>query len=188
MKYYSIIAADSPEGTLIILILILVIALVIVQSSINRSAKKKREQDLIGDQRNELELQRLQVRQRLENLHEHLKTAGGENLTDLPFEDVNALIENMRDFPGIRDELSPEDYAVREKLYRIALTDRNLQAGLQAALLSQLASGQPTASAAGSGQSNLARNAAMLGGVAALQKLNQIEENTEDVSEGFGFD
>ena len=26
------------------------------------------------------------------------------------------------------------------------------------------------------------------GDAAALQKLNQIEENTEDVSEGFGFD
>ena len=169
--------------------ILLILIFVIIYFLIIRPAKKKGKQvDLIENQRNELELQRLQVRQRLENLHEHLKTAGGENLTDLPFEDVNALIENMRDFPGIRDELSPEDYAVREKLYRIALTDRNLQAGLQAALLSQLASGQPTASAAGSGQSNLARNAAALGGLAALQKLNQIEENTEDISEGFGFD
>ena len=167
----------------------LILIFVIIYFLIIRPAKKKGKQvDLIESQGNELELERLQVTQRLENLHEHLKTAGGENLTDLPFEDVNALIENMRDFPGIRDELSPEDYAIREELYRIALTDRNLQAGLQAALLSQLASGQTTPGAAGPGKSNLAQNAALLGGAAALQKLNQIEDNTEEVSEGFGFD
>ena len=61
------------------------------------------------------------------------------------------------------------------------------QAALQAELLSQIASGQPTAGAADPGKSNLAA-AAALGGMAALQKLNQIEENTEEVSEGFGFD
>jgi hypothetical protein len=94
----------------------------------------------------------------------------------------------MREFPSIRDGLSPEECAVREKLYTLAFFDTNLQAGIQTALLSQIASGQPTASSAGAGQSNLARNAAMLGGVAALQKLTQIEENTGDVSEGLGFD
>ena len=42
--------------------------------------------------------------------------------------------------------------------------------------------------ATGPAGSNLAQNAALLGGAAALQKLNQIEENTGDVSEGLGFD
>ena len=111
------------------------------------------------------------------------------NLEDLSYADLTALIENMRDFPEIRDELSPEDCAVREKLYKIAFFDRDLQAGLQTSLLNQIASGQPTAGVASSGQSNLTRNAAMLaGGAVALQKLTQIEENTGDVSEGLGFD
>jgi hypothetical protein len=116
-----------------------------------------------------------------------VENAGG-NLGELSYADLSALIENMREFPSIRDGLSPEECAVREKLYTLAFFDTNLQAGIQTALLSQIASGQPTASSAGAGQSNLARNAAMLGGVAALQKLTQIEENTGDVSEGLGFD
>ena len=54
------------------------------------------------------------------------------NLEDLSYADLTALVENMRDFPGIRDELSPEECTVREKLYKMAFFDRNLQAGLQA--------------------------------------------------------
>ena len=101
----------------------------------------------------------------------------------------------MLEFPKIRDEVDPEERAVREKLYKAAFFDRDLQAGfmarqaeLQTSLLNQIASCQPTAGATGSGGSNLARNAAMVGGLAALQKLNQIEENTGDVSEALGFD
>ena len=111
------------------------------------------------------------------------------------YDDLNALVENMWDFPEIRDELSPEECALREKLFMIASFDKSLQAllqtqeaKLQTSLLNQIASGQPTAGAAGSGKSNLARNVGMMGGIAALQKLNQIEENTGDVSEGLGFD
>ena len=55
-------------------------------------------------------------------------------------------------------------------------------------ILNQIASGQSTTGAAGPATSNLAQNAALLGGAAALHKLNQIEENTGDVSEGLGFD
>ncbi len=54
------------------------------------------------------------------------------NLEDLSYADLTALIENMWDFPEIRDELSPEECVVREKLYKMAFFDRNLQAGLQA--------------------------------------------------------
>ncbi len=54
------------------------------------------------------------------------------NLGDLSYDDLGSLVENMRDFPGIRDELSPEECTVREKLYKMAFFDRNLQAGLQA--------------------------------------------------------
>ena len=117
------------------------------------------------------------------------------NLEDLSYADLTTLIENMRDFREIREELGAEECTVRERLYMKASFDSNLQAllqteqmKLQTSLLKQIASGQPTASAAGPGKSNLAQNAAMLGGVATLQKLNQIEENTEEVSEGFGFD
>ena len=123
----------------------------------------------------------------LETLATTVESTNG-NLEDLSYAHLTALIENMWDFPEIRDELSPEECVVREKLYMIAFFDRDLQAGLQTSLLNQIASGQPTAGVASSGQSNLARNAAALGGLAALQKLNQIEENTADVSEGLGFD
>ncbi len=79
------------------------------------------------------ELERLQVmQQRLESLYENLKTVEDGNLRDLSYDDLNALVENLRDFPEIRDELSPEECAVREKLYKMAFFDRNLQAGLQA--------------------------------------------------------
>ena len=108
----------------------------------------------------------------------------------------------MRNFRDLREELGAEEYAVRERLYMKASFNSNLQAllqteqaELQTSLLNQIASGQPTASAAGPGKSNLAQNATLLGGAAALQKLNQIEENTDqieentgDVSEGLGFD
>ena len=117
------------------------------------------------------------------------------NMVGIFYDDLNALVENMWDFPEIRDELSPEECALREKLFMIASFDKSLQAllqtqeaKLQTSLLNQIASGQPTAGAAGSGKSNLARNVGMMGGIAALQKLNQIEENTGDVSEGLGFD
>lgn len=72
------------------------------------------------------------MQQRLESLYENLKTGEDGNLRDLSYDDLSALVENMRDFPGIRDELSPEEYAVREKLYKVAFFDSNLQAGLQA--------------------------------------------------------
>ena len=79
------------------------------------------------------ELERLQVmQQRLESLYENLKTVEDGNLRGLSYDDLNALVENLRDFPEIRDELSPEECAVRERLYKMAFFDRNLQAGLQA--------------------------------------------------------
>ena len=107
-------------------------------------------------------------------------------LEELPYTDLKALIENMKDFPAVRDELDSEERDIREHLYKMAFFDRNLQVGLQTMILNQIASGQPNT---GPGASNTARNAAMLGGAAlALQKLNQIEENTGDVSEGLGFD
>ncbi|MBL50085.1 MAG: hypothetical protein CMP28_14220 [Roseibacillus sp.] len=94
----------------------------------------------------------------------------------------------MWEFPAVCEDLDPEERAIGEELYKLAFFDRSLQTGLQTIILNQIASGQPTTGAAGPGGSNLARNAAMLGGLAALQKLNQIEENTGDASEGLGFD
>ena len=124
----------------------------------------------------------------LRALAARVKDAEGA-LEELPFTDLMALIENMKDFPAVRDELDSEERDIREHLYKMAFFDRNLQVGLQTMILNQIASGQPTTGAADPGKSNLARNAAMLGGAAlALQKLNQIEENTGDVSDGLGFD
>ena len=140
-------------------------------------------------------------RQRLESLqklHSSVESADG-NLAGLTYIELSALVENLKEFPSVRDKISPEECAVREELYKMAFFDRNLQAGLQTKqaelqveLLRDLKSAfsglQSGKSGSGAGKSNLARNAAMVGGLAALQKLNQIEENTEDISEGFGFD
>ena len=138
-------------------------------------------------QRRAKEAEERQCLETLQKLHSSVESADG-NLAGLPYLELSALVENLKDFPSMRDKISTEECAVREELYKVAFFDRNLQAGLQTSLLNQIVSGQPTAGAAGPGQSNLARNAAMVGGLAALQKLTQIEENTEDVSEGLGFD
>jgi hypothetical protein len=159
----------------------------------------------------------------LQKLHSSVESADG-NLAGLPYIELSALVENLKDFPSMRDKISPEECAVREELYKVAFFDRNLQAGLQTKqaelqtelqtklqakqarhtelqtkqaalqveLLRDLKSAftdlQSGKSESGAGKSNLARNVGMMGGIAALQKLNQIEENTEDISEGFGFD
>jgi len=132
-------------------------------------------------------------RQRLKPLQDFLsvvKNASG-NLRDLPYHYLSALIENMRAFPGIRDGLSPEECAIREELYKVAFFDRDLQAGLQTEqaelqtkILNQIASGKSTTGTLPPGfAGGLAGSAAI-----ALHRLNKIEENTGDVSEGLGFD
>ena len=85
-------------------------------------------------QRREQEQESLLARQRLESVYQSIQTleSADGTLKDLSYDDLNALVENMWDFPEIRDELSPEECAVREKLYKMAFFDRNLQAGLQA--------------------------------------------------------
>ena len=85
-------------------------------------------------QKTEDERERLLARQRMESIFQSIQTleSADGTLRDLPYDDLNALVENLRDFPEIRDELSPEECAVREKLYKMAFFDRNLQAGLQA--------------------------------------------------------
>ena len=129
-------------------------------------------------------------RERLLRLYEKTGASTGAigSLLDLSYEDICDLVENMWEFPAVCEDLDPEERAIGEELYKLAFFDRNLQAGLQTMILNQIVSGQPTTGAAGPATSNLAQNAALLGGAAALQKLNQIEENTEDVSEGLGFD
>ncbi len=127
---------------------------------------------------------------RLGHLYQQTGLSAGtkKSLVDLSYEDLCGLIEHMWEFLDFREELEPEERAIGDELYKTAFFDRDLQAGLQNMILNQIASGQPTAGAVGPGGSNLARNAAMVGGLAALHKLNQIEENTGDVSEGLGFD
>ena len=62
------------------------------------------------------------------------------NMVGIFYDDLNALVENMWDFPEIRDELSPEECALREKLFMIASLDKSLQALLQTDLLNDLQS------------------------------------------------
>ncbi|MDA8960431.1 hypothetical protein N9965_01445 [bacterium] len=113
---------------------------------------------------------------------------GKRRLGDLTYEEFQWLVEFMWKFPAIREDLNAEARATGEELYMMTLFDRALQAGLQTIILNQIATGQTTTGSTVTGKSTLARNAAMLGGMAALQKLDDIEENTEEVSEGLGFD
>ena len=167
------------------------------QVIVNPTARAQEEEARAQEEEARVQEEASRIAARVESLKElesKVENTNG-NLGDLSYDDLSALIENLRDFRDIREELGAEECAVRERLYMKASFDSNLQAflqteqaGLRTSLLNQIASGQPTAGAASSGQSNLARNAAMVGGLAALQKLTQIEENTGDVSEGFGFD
>jgi hypothetical protein len=154
--------------------------------------------DLERQRRAKEAIQELQRLESFQMLHSSVESADG-NLAGLSYIELSALVENLRDFPVMRDKISAEDRVVREELYKAAFFDRNLQAALQTeqaalqvGLLRDLKSAftglQSGKSGSGAGKSNLARNVGMLGGIAALQKLNQIEENTADVSEGFGFD
>ena len=117
-------------------------------------------------------------------------------LSGLSYHQITALVANLRDFPYISSSLEPEEYAVREELYKLAFFEPTLQAALQTELLNKLniAVGNQPSSGAAKG-SNVATKAAMLGGAAALMKLNQISqdvneisEDVSEVSEGFGFD
>ena len=117
-------------------------------------------------------------------------------LSGLSYHQITALVANLRDFPSISSSLEPEEYAVREELYKLAFFEPTLQAALQTELLNKLniAVGNQPSSGEVKG-SNVAKNAAMLGGAAALMKLNQISqdvneisEDVSEVSEGFGFD
>ncbi len=167
------------------------------QVIVNPTARAQEEEARAQEEEARAQEEASRIAARVESLKElesKVENTNG-NLGDLSYDDLSALIENLRDFRDIREELGAEECAVRERLYMKASFDSNLQAflqteqaELQTSLLNQIASGQPTAGAAGPGKSNLARNAAMVGGLAALQKLTQIEENTGDVSEGFGFD
>ena len=161
--------------------------------------KRKRELAQRAQKRQEAALVATRL-ESLQKLHSSVKRADG-NLAELSCSELDALVENLKDFPDMDETVSAEERAVREELYKVAFFNRHLQAGLhtkeaklqteiQRQLLAQLKSAltrQQTAGAAGSGTSKIAA-AAALGGLAALQKLNQIEDNTGDVSEGLRFD
>ena len=159
---------------------------------------RERAQQLRLEKKEAIKAKERQCLESLQKLHSSVESADG-NLAGLSYIELSALVENLRDFPVMRDKISPEECAVREELYKVAFFDRNLQAELQKEqaelqvellrdLKSALTGLQSGKSGSGPGKSNLARNVAMMGGLAALQKLTQIEENTGDVSEGFGFD
>ncbi len=177
----------------------------LVDNPVREEREREQQRRERKQQRRAKEAEERQCLETLQKLHSSVESADG-NLAGLPYLELSALVENLKDFPSMRDKISTEECAVREELYKVAFFDRNLQAALQTeqaglqteqaelqvGLLRDLKSAftdlQSGKSGSGAGKSNLARNAAMLGGIAALQKLNQIEENTGDVSEGLGFD
>ena len=104
------------------------------------------------------------------------------NLAELSYEDLTALIENMRDFPDARHNLSTEECSLRERLYMKASLDSNLQTLLQTDLLRDVKSSCEdllALLAAHTKRSKGSRNTALLGAAAGLAALNDIRENTE---------
>jgi hypothetical protein len=137
------------------------------------------------------------------------------NLAKLSYQKITMLVENMKAFPGLAKTLNPREYDVREKLYKAAFFDRNLQAGLQAQyaasqakhaeeqakqasvqtdLLNKLNVAVGNQPSGGSQVSAAANNTALIGAATYLklnqmsQDVNEISEDTADISEGFGFD
>ena len=157
---------------------------------------KERQQKKKVLQQKEKERQQKNV-ELFQRLHASVEANEGD-LSGLSYPEINALVENMQEFPGLAESLTPEEYAVREKLHKAAFFDRNLQAGLQAQYAKQqakeaalqtellnklnIAVGNKASSGAARG-SNAATKAAMLGGAAALMKLNQISEDVNEISE-----
>ena len=150
---------------------------------------------LLGRKKSFSEFKQEEETRKLEGLEELLTKVkkADANLANLSYDELQVLIDNFQTYPSVKRELHRSECLVREALYKVALFDRNLQAGLQTqearrqtahaklqnALLKKIAYG---GSDVGSSEgSTLARNA-------ALQKLIKIEENTGDVSEGLGFD
>jgi len=117
----------------------------------------------------------------LRALAARVKDAEGA-LEGLPYTDLMALIENMKDFPTVRDELDSEERDIREHLYKMAFFDSNLQRLLQTDLLRNVKSScedllevlvAHTKTSKGSNKN------ALLGTAAGLAALNDIRENTE---------
>ncbi len=117
----------------------------------------------------------------LETLATTVESTNG-NLEDLSYAALTALIENMRDFRDTRDSLSPEECALRERLYMTASFDSNLQTLLQTDLLRNVKSSCEdllALLAAHTKSSKGSNKNALLGAAAGLAALNDIRENTE---------
>ena len=117
----------------------------------------------------------------LKKLKSSIQNAEGD-LSLLSYDEMSALIKNLKDYPGLRGAVADEESALREELFMKASFDNNLQTLLQTDLLRNVKSScedllevlsAHTKSSKGSNKS------ALLGAAAGLAALNDIRENTE---------
>ncbi|MDG2487155.1 MAG: hypothetical protein P8M65_05580 [Roseibacillus sp.] len=73
----------------------------------------------------------------LEELLLAVQSASG-NLKSMSYSDLRKVIQNLWEFPSVRDDLSSEEHAIRERLYMEASFDESLHVWFQ----NQLACGQ----------------------------------------------
>ena len=117
----------------------------------------------------------------LKELKLSVQSAEGD-LSRLSYNEMNELIENLKEYPNLRGTIDDEETAVREELFMKASFDSNLQTLLQTDLLRNVRSScedllevlvAHTKTSKGSNKS------ALLGTAAGLAALNDIRENTE---------
>jgi len=101
----------------------------------------------------------------------------GDGAVQLSFTQLELLIENFLLFPTL-EKSEEEIYSLREKLYMLSFWNTALQSSLQTRLLSQIASVTNTPQ-----KGNTKANWGPLAAMAALGKLNTIEESVEGVEE-----
>jgi len=117
----------------------------------------------------------------LANIYSRIESGGGE-FNALTYEEMNALIKNLKEYPSLRGKIDGEETVVREALFMRASFDGNLQTLLQADLLRDVKSSCEdllALLAAHTKSSKGSNNTALLGAAAGLAVLGDIRENTE---------
>jgi hypothetical protein len=144
----------------------------------HRVTNPNREKEKVISEREQAqeEAERLAEVELLKKLVVGAETAG-DGAVQLSFTQLELLIENFLLFPTL-EKSEEEIYSLREKLYMLSFWNTALQSSLQTRLLSQIASVTNTPQ-----KGNTKANWGPLAAMAALGKLNTIEESVEGVEE-----
>ncbi|MDB4566788.1 hypothetical protein N9Z78_02185 [Akkermansiaceae bacterium] len=137
----------------------------------------------------EAQRQEAEEAQRFRNAIETLK----EGITDdLNYLQLETVIENHLLFPELDVNQSSEIYRLREKLYMLSLRHQTLQTVIQTRIISdKLDALQAAITGVANTQVGIAKNQAkrnqsvLIGQAAMLTKLGNIENDVDDVADGF---